>query len=64
MQFTPQVVLYYKKAMSELQVTVEWLFGRKGNYFKLFIDFKNLLWQYCFRQVWYSTSFSVGVFLR
>ena len=43
MQFTPQVVLYYKKAMSELQVTVEWLFGREGNYFKLFIDFKNLL---------------------
>ena len=40
---TPQVVLYYKKAMSELQVTVEWLFGREGNYFKLFIDFKNLL---------------------
>ena len=43
MQFTPQVALYYKEAMSELQVTVEWLFGRKGNYFKLFIDFKNLL---------------------
>ena len=43
MQFTPQVVLYYKKSMSELQVTVEWLFGRKSNYFKLFIDFKNLL---------------------
>ena len=45
MQFTPQMVLYYKKAMSEseLQVTVEWLFGREGNYFKLFIDFKNLL---------------------
>ena len=29
--------------MSELQVTVERLFGREGNYFKLFIDFKNLL---------------------
>ena len=43
MQFTPQGVLYYKKAMCELQVTVEWLFGREGNYFKLFIDFKNLL---------------------
>ena len=36
------MVLYYEKAMSELQVAVEWLFGSIGNYFK-FIDFKNLL---------------------
>ena len=42
MQFTPQMVLYYKKAMSKLQVAVEWPFGRIGNYFK-FIDFKNPL---------------------
>ena len=41
MQFTPQMVLYYKKAMSKLQVAVEWPFGSIGNYFK-FIDFKNL----------------------
>ena len=43
MQFTPQVVLYYKKTLSKLQVTVEWLFGGKGNYFIFFIDFKKLL---------------------
>ena len=42
MQFTPQMVLYYKKAMSKLQVAFDWLFGSIGNYFK-FIDFKNLL---------------------
>ena len=42
MQFTSQMVLYYKKALSKLQVAVEWLFGSIGNYFK-FIDFKNLL---------------------
>ena len=44
MQFTPQMVLYYKKARSKLQVAVEWVFVSIGNnyYFK-FIDFKNLL---------------------
>ena len=88
MQFSPQMVLYYKKGMSKLQVAVEWLFGNIGNYFE-FIDFKNLLqvnmsavgsftlfvplyakcthlsvWQYCFRQVWYSTSFSAVILLR
>ena len=41
MQFTSQMVLCYKKALSELQLAVEWLFGSIGNYFK-FIDFKNL----------------------
>ena len=32
-------MINYKKAMSEVRVTVEWLFGNIKNYFK-FIDFK------------------------
>ena len=38
---TPQMALYYQ-AMSEVRVSVEWLFGNIINYFK-FIDFKSQL---------------------
>ena len=34
-----QDMINYNKAMSEVRVTVEWLFGNIKNYFK-FIDFK------------------------
>ena len=39
--FTPQMAAY-NKSMSEVRVSVEWLFGDIGNYFK-FLDFKKNL---------------------
>ena len=38
----PQRFFYYKNAVNELQIAVEWLFRNIGNYVK-FVDFKNLL---------------------
>ena len=40
-RFTPQMCAY-NKSMSEVRVSVEWLFGDIANYFK-FLDFKKNL---------------------
>lgn len=40
-RFTPQMRAY-NKSMSEVRVSVEWLFGEIANYFK-FLDFKKNL---------------------